>query len=382
MTDYGLLATGPRRKTLDEICTDIEAWQRSRISTKLDLSERTVLGNCNAIFADQLAQAWEAWEAAAGALDPDNAIEFLQVALAKLTGVVRRGATKGRVTATITFSKATSVPLGALTLAVSGEESNLWTNVAGITATVAGDVDAVFESTVAASTATAASGTLTTIVTPIDGVTAATNALDAEPGTDIETIDALRIRREASLAATGKATVPAIEAALAQVEGVFAVRVFENTSDETDGDGIPAHSVRAVVWDGDPAGADDDEIAAALYAARGAGRPAWGSESGTLVDAWGETKTEYFDRAVQVPLTIAITVAGDTTEAAVKAALVAAADYTIDEDVIRQALISAVMALSGVTDVSACTINGGTTNVIIAADEVATLDSSDITVTL
>src|SRR5688572_31835064 len=97
----GLTDTGFTRPTQDEIATELAEDQRGTISAQLDVSESTVIGNLNNIFADQLAQAWEVLEEAYNGHDPDNATDDRVVAQALLTGVVRRGATKGLVTATV-----------------------------------------------------------------------------------------------------------------------------------------------------------------------------------------------------------------------------------------------------------------------------------------
>jgi uncharacterized phage protein gp47/JayE len=387
MTDYGLTTTGFRRKTYAEIVTDLKAWQRGKIATKLDLSARTVLGNVNAIVSDQLAQAWEALEAAIGALDPDNAVEALLVGLCKLTGVVREGATYGHAYVMLSFDRATTIPAETLYLAVNGEAANLWTNDDDLTIAGAGDLtDCAFTSAVAGATATAAAGTLITIVTPITGLTAATNPTDADAGEDVQTIDELRTARENSLAATGKGTAAAIAAAVSAVDGVLDVRVFENDTDILI-DSIPPHTIRCVVWDGTVPAADDTELAQAIYDSKGVGRPTYGSTSDTATDPWGASKTINFDRAAEVEIYVLVTVVGDTTEADVQAAILAAHAESIDNDVLYAALLSAAFAVEGVTNVTALTLGttpapGGTADIAIGDDEVGVLDTSRIGVTI
>lgn len=386
MTVYGLTATGFVRKTYESIVADMRAFMRDRISPKLVLDETTPEGNIVEVTADELDPVWEAAEASVGALDPDNAPEALLVGLCKLTGIYRRPATPGTVSATLTFNAATTISAGALLLSVVGEAANQWSNDEEITIAAAGSVAADFTSTVAASTATAAAGTLTVIATPISGLVSATNALDATPGTDIESLDALRLRREASLGAVGKGTVAAIRADVAAVDGVIDCRVIENDTGGTV-DGVPARTLHVIVWDGAGEDAADADIAEAIYNAKAAGTPTHGSEHGHATDPWGDDKIQYFDRATELEAYVSVTVTGSTTEASVKAALLAAHAEVIGEDLLFAALVAAAFGTDGVTNVTALTLGltpapGGTSDIAAADSQVITLDTSRITVTL
>ncbi len=387
MTVYGLTSTGFVRKTYADIIGDLEAWQRDKISSKLDLSERTILGNINAIVSEEFAQAWETLESAAGALDPDTAVEMLLVALCKLTGVVRKGATQGKVAGVeLTFDRATTIAPNTLTLAVSGESANTWTNDTTVVAAAAGVETCAFTSTQASSVAVAAANTLTTIATPITGLVSATNPIEAEPGTDQQSLDALRTAREDSLGATGKGTVAAVAAAVGKVSGVIDVRVVENDTSATV-DGIPAGAIRVVVWDGSGLAASNADIAAAIYNAKGDGTPTYGSTTQTTLDPWGALKYMHFDRATHTDIYITLTVTGSTNAALVQAALLAAHVETIDNDVLYAALSSAAFRLPSVTNVTLLKLGTapaptGVVDIAIGADEVGVLDASRIAVTV
>jgi hypothetical protein len=386
-TIYGLTDTGFVRKTYADIIRDIEAWQRDRISSKLDLSERTVLGNINAIVSEELAQAWETLEAAAGALDPDTAVEMLLIGLCKLTGVVRAGATAGKVAGVqLTFDRATGpIAIGALLLSVSGAAANLWSNDTEITAPADSVQTCAFTSVGTGSTYAAAADTLTTITTPILGLVAANNPIEAEPGTDVQSLDSLRTAREVSLAATGRGTVSAIAAAVRAVPGVIDARVFENDTAVTVGS-LPPNSIRPVIWDGSGLAATNAALAAAIYAAKGDGTATSGGTAQGTPDPWGATKYMHFDRATAVNVYVSVTVVGGTP-VAVKAALIAAHTETIDNDVLYASLVSAAFRTIGVTNVTTLTLGttpapGGTADIAITSDQVGLLDDSRIAVTI
>lgn len=386
MTTYGLTSTGFVRKTYEQIVADMRAFMRERISPKLVLDATTPEGNIVEITADELDSVWEAAEAATGALDPDNAADALLVALCKLSGIYREAATAGTVSVNLTFTAATTIAAGALLLSVAGESSNLWSNDEEIVATEAGTVAADFTSTVASSAAIALAGTLTVIATPTTGLASATNPLDATPGTDIEDLDVLRLRREAALGAVGKGTVTAIRAEVAAVDGVIDVRVVENDTNYTS-DGIPPRSLYVVVWDGTGEDADDTEIAQAIYDSKASATPTAGSESGVAVDPWGDSKTQYWDRAEQLEAYISITVTGSVTEAAVIAALLASHEELLGTSLLYAALMGVGIGIEGVTNVTALTLGltaapSGTADIPAANNQVIILDSSRIVVTL
>lgn len=385
MTTYGLTSTGFVRKTQPVISDSLKAQLRSLISAKLVLDETTFEGNLVAITSEELDIAWEALEAAIGALDPDQAAEALLVGLCKLTGVIREPAAAGTVQVTCTFDAATTIPAGGLTVHVDGETTNTWTNDAEISVLAAGDsAGNWFTSTQASSDAVALAGTLTGISTPISGLTAVTNPADATAGTDQETLDALRTRREASLGTAGKGTVAAIKAAVEEVDGVIDNRVIENDTAATV-DGVPPRSIRVVVWDGAGGAADDDELAQAIYDSKATGTPTYGAESGTALDPWDASKTISFDRATQREVYVEVSYTGTASAATVKAAIVAAHEEVIAEDVLYAALVSAVFGLAGVTNVTSLTLGftagpTGTSDLVIAGDEVGVLDTSRVTV--
>jgi hypothetical protein len=390
---YGLTSTGFNRKTHTTILADIKARLRELVSSNLVLTDDTVEGALILSAAEHLDQGWEALQAAAGALDPDNAVDHLLTGVCKLTGVTRTAAQTGSVSVNLTFDGSCDVEAGGLLLGVNGQASNLWSNDTAISEVEAGTVAYAFTSTIAASEAVASAGTLTVIATPKTGLTLAMNPLDATPGRNVEELDALRLRREASLATRGKGTVAAIRAELIGagtetdpgVEGILDAHVSENSTNETV-DGVPPRTVHVIVWDGPGEVADDDELAQAVYDSKGAARPTYGAESGNAEDPYGDTKIISFTRATELAAEILITVVGGT-ETSVKAALLAAHNEILGADLLAAALVVAAMAVDGVTNVTTLLLGftvPPTASEDLAADidEVITLDTSRIGVTV
>ena len=156
----------------------------------------------------------------------------------------------------------------------------------------------------------ASAGTLTVIETTISGWDYAENLNDADLGRVDETGAEFRTRYKESLDILGAATFEAIRAALANVTDVTAVTLLENDTGDTDGNGLPPHSISALMT-----GGADNDIAQALFDEKAAGIQTYGSESGTITDSQGSTRTFYFNRLTSVQIDIIVTAVKNTDEA-------------------------------------------------------------------
>lgn len=351
---FGVTDDGFTLKRFEDIETEIDGDLRSRISKKLKLTEKTWLGNAKKSFCDQLAEAWEVLEAAYYSHDKDNADERAFIALCALTGTIRRQPDHGSVPVTLNLGVNKTYQPGDLIAHVAGDAANRWSNRDVVTSTVAGNYPGIiFESELTGSQASAEAGTLTSIAQGIDGWNSVTNPTAATAGRDLETLEELSIRRDEELQKAGSGPLPAIRAAVAAVVGVVSVHAQQNKTSVAGA--LPANSFRILVWDGADPAAEDDEIAQAILDNAPTGIRSVGSGSGTATAPDGEEEEIAFDRAAQVPIYVAITVKGATTEEAVRAVIIATANPQIQgvgADVIALRYQSAPFALPGVEDVT------------------------------
>lgn len=148
-------------------------------------------------------------------------------------------------------------------------------------------------------------GELNTIVTPISGWTEITNRAPGTLGRNEESDDDLRSRRSRSLKLGGTNTIESITSRLSQLEGVLAQRVAVNNTDSTNAEGIPAHSIRAIVD-----GGVSEDIARVLFNYVAAGIGYYGA---TTINVLSEvTNTVFpvkFDRPTNVPFFVTVTFA-------------------------------------------------------------------------
>lgn len=382
----GLTETGFSRPIQDDIAKLFADDEHGTISAQLDVTDaESVIGNINNIFADRIALAYEVLEEAYNGLDPENATDDRLVALALLTGTERRGPTKGVVTVTCTLAASKTYGESELAVHVLDDPENRWVNRDTVTSTTTGDYDVVFVSDGTGSDFLAPADTLTVIASPVDGFSAATNDDAATPGADEESIEDLRLRRELELARAGSGTVDAIRADVLQVDGVIEVLVEENIDDAAVGD-LPGHSLRVVVWDGDPGAALDNEIAQAILDTAPAGIARAGALTGTATRSDGQLVTVAFARAEVVPIYVEVEIVSEEGVSAddVKAALIAALPEIVGRDVIYHKLTAAVF-IDGVDDFVSLTIGiapspVGTSNLVMSTTEIARLTEDNIVV--
>lgn len=401
-----------------------------------------VFGIYNAIIAEGWATIWELIQLVNGSMDPDAATGASLAALCALTGTIPRAAVKSTVTLTLTGEPLTLVPAGSRASVVITEaifetladalieELSAWeistayaigdrvTNAdrayecttagtsagsGGPTTTAAAITDGsavwrymgegdgaidVASSAVTTGPTIATSGDLTVIETAVSGWSSVINLLDADVGSDAESDEALRLRRELELAASGRSTAKAIRAAVLELDDVTSVTVFENKTDVTDGDGVPPHSVEVLVR-----GGDDQEIWDCLLENVAAGIQTVGTEDGTAEDDEGVMQAVSFSRPEEILIYVDVEVTKDPLlypadgDAQVKAAIVAAGDARPSGYNVRASSITAIVhGVPGVLEVTDVDIGtspspSGSSSIAVSLRQLAVFDTSRITVT-
>lgn len=395
MSDVGVLSTGFVAKTQETALTELSADTTSNIHPTLNTSPTGPMGQLLGIVAQKVAKAWELLNVAYTAFDPDQAEYYLLDAVCAITGTIRNPATKSLIRdVTVNLDASTTLPAGSVANVVD-QPTIRFVSTEDVTngATGAADVTVDFECEVTGPVPCYAD-TLTVITAAVGGWNSVTNDTDAVPGRNQETDTELRVRRTAELSRPGACTVDAIRADLLEIDGVLQAFVFENTTNTTNGDGLPAHSIECVVFDGPTPAADDDDIVAVVWGSKAGGIQTYGQDSGTIVDALGNTQTVYFSRATVKPtyLEIDITIDSDTFpedgDAQVKQAIKDKGDaiLLLGTDVVSLFYKSAAISVVGVTDAPTLRLGFtaspvGTANLTVGGREIAELDTTRIVVT-
>jgi uncharacterized phage protein gp47/JayE len=386
---YGLTPDGFTPKTAAEILSALGTAQRASPALGSDWVDNaeSPAGVLNGIIANELGAAWEAIGVVYASRRPDGASFAGLTALSSITGTVRKSATKGTVTVTLSVGAGRTIPAGSVA-AVDGQPTNRWVtlesavNSTGSTASV--DVTAEAE---VAGAYVANAGTITAIATPVTGWLGVTNASDAASGKAAELDVALRLRREREVYAQGLSTLPSVARAVRAVAGVAVATVVEN---ETDTDqrfsgGLPPHSIEVIVQ-----GGSDSAVAAAIWASKGDGIRTYGSTSATVVDETGATRVVYFTRPTAVNAYAEVAVEIDPAAYAGDAALAAMiANVTTGQlagsPIRRSDLFAAARGVAGVIDCTNVRLGRASTdfftaNLTASARELLKLASGRVTV--
>jgi uncharacterized phage protein gp47/JayE len=170
-------------------------------------------------------------------------------------------------------------------------------------ATIPPEGDIVLTATCTVSGAVIAdTGTLTTILTPIPGWQTVNNESPAVAGAPIETDAQLRRRQTQSVANPSQSIVLGIQGGIENLPGVQRVFVYENPTGAPDINGLPAHSMAAVVE-----GGDSTAIAESIALRKTPGSPTYGTTSIIVYDSRGIPAQINFFELVLVPITVTIT---------------------------------------------------------------------------
>ncbi|EFN7638992.1 hypothetical protein EGC31_05050 [Escherichia coli] len=254
----------------------------------------------------------------------------------KINGIARRGATNSTVDLVLTGTAGTSITNGT----VKDTNNVIWRLPASVTIGVGGTVTVT--ATCSNSGAVAAlAGTITTINTPTRGWASVTNPAAATIGAPAETDAELRIRQGQSVALPSLTPFEGVDGAIANVAGVTRHKLYENDTGAIDSNGLPPHSISAIVD-----GGDVTEIAQTIRGNKGQGTATYGTTSVTVPDTYGNPHVISFSRSTDVPIYGHITLkafTGYTSQIGVQIQQ-AVADYinglTIGDDVLLSRIYS------------------------------------------
>lgn len=313
-------------KTRAEVLEGIQA----RIRASFGAFARFIFswfGNLIDVAADGIALCWDALAALRSGMDPRYATGTQQDAICALTGTTREAARGSTATLLLAGVPGTPIPAGSIIAtaetdidfetdedATIGPSVSAWVSEdpyeegdifshdgdiyyttgdfssAGIpdptNTEIVGEGSGYVWAAVTASEVgpqEAEAGAITNIKTSVLGWGGAYNPEVPTLGRLDETHAELRIRRDDEVVTGGTPSIDAIRVALLKVDGVTQARVFENTSQTTDGDGVPPHGIEAVVIGGVAA----DIVDTLWYAGAAAGIPTSGDEAEYTQDSEG-----------------------------------------------------------------------------------------------
>ncbi len=268
------------------------------------------------VVADKINDTLQAIQFAYNSRGPGTAIGSGLDILVKLNGIARNAATYSTAVVTLT-----GVPNTAINNGVVQDASNYkWNLTPSVTIGSGGTVD-VTATCQTPGPVSANPGDISVIATPTYGWNSVSNSAAATPGIAQETDSQLRARQAISTAQPSLTLLEGTKGAIAGVYGVTRFIVYENDTGTTDANGLPAHSITALVE-----GGADVDVAQAIFNKKGPGCLANGTTIVDITDQYGQVFPIGFYRPTYVDVDVVVNVKklGTTYTTAVTSAIQAA----------------------------------------------------------
>lgn len=262
------------------------------------------------IFTNKVNDTNQALQAVYDSRSPGSAIGAGLDTLVKLNGISRSRATYSTCVATLTGTPGVVINNG-VAQDINGYKWNL---PATITIGTLGVVDATLVAQQVGSIY-ANPGDINIISTPTYGWFTINNVFSATPGVALETDSKLKGRQAISTAQPSRTILEGTKGAIAAIIGVVRYEVYENDTDIVDVNGLPPHSITAVVE-----GGRDADIAQAIFLKKGPGCYTNGTTSVDVSDQFGQLTTIRFYRPTYIDIDVVVSLkslVGYTTQDAV-----------------------------------------------------------------
>lgn len=352
-------ANGLQLESLPEVVAGLTTDLQSIYGSDANVDQNTQDGQLINIFAQSAEDLRELLAMINAGFDPDQAVGIILDQRVAINNIQRLGGTFTIVAIDITIDR---------TLSLQGLDAN-FNNINGTGYTVQDDtgnqyilIDSQTDITAGtytldfrAQTLGAVTPTINTIMQPVTvvlGVTVINNAsAPLSVGQTQETDAQLRIRRQKSVALASTGYLNGLLGTVLNLAGVSNAVLYENVTNSTDGNGIPAHGIWLVV-DG---GANTD-IGNAIYDKKSYGANMKGSVSVPITTPSGGVFTALFDRPtpedLYIQFNIQPTVSGASfNQAAIKSFMASNISYTIGQYAETASLtalaVAAINATSG-----------------------------------
>lgn len=226
--------------------------------------------------------------------------------------------------------------------------------------------------------------TIDTISTPVLGWDSVSNPVEAAIGSFIETDSELRERFRNSKFDKSTNVIEALYSAILGIQGVQDLRIYENDTNITDGNGVLGHSFLTIVD-----GGLGTAIAQAIWDNKPIGILSQGSTTVTVLDTQGLPHDVNFSRPVPVTVYIEISLTTNSQfppngEDAIRDALIQyISNLKIGDDVVYSRLYTPINSIPGhqvnSLNISTSPSPVGVSNLIIDFDELAMTDYLAIT---
>lgn len=310
-------ATGITIETSAEILSDIlngtanYSGLYSIYGPTINVNPNSPDGQMVNIVAQAKLDVLEAIVQAYNSFDPDQAVGVQLDQRCAINGVFRQaGSYTSQQIAVTTSAACTLVGLDAAPATPFTVQDGAGNQYAPVTTTVisSATVTTVVFQAILIGPIQSAANAITTIATVQAGVTSVNNPSGpTSVGTNEETDYALRIRRQNSVALPSIGYLSGLYGAIIDTLGVTAATIYENTTNATDANGVPAHSIWPIVL-----GGSNTDVANAIYLKRSAGCGMFGAVTQGVTQYDGSTFNVKFSRPTNQTLYLSFSIAAIT----------------------------------------------------------------------
>lgn len=380
-----LSTTGITAPTFADVLTWLQTQFKAIYGPDVYLGNDSQDGQFLGIIAQAITDSNAAAVACYNAFSPSTAQGEGLSSVVKINGITRKVPTASTVDVTLTGQANTTITSGL----VQDTNNVTWALPASVTIPNTGSITVTATCTQLGAIS-AAIGTVTKIKSPVYGWQAVTNSTAAVTGQPVETDAALRVRQALSVAVPSQTIFEGIIGSVANISGVTRIKGYENSTDSTDANGIPNHSIAVVAE-----GGDAQTIANTIAEKKTPGTGTYGTLSYTIIDSVGSTHVVKFSRPTSATVKVVLNITQLTGFSAsilplIKQALI---DYLIALPIGQAVIYSKLFVPANLTNtsygatynISSMTIAknagaAGTSDLAIAWNEAATCTTADITI--
>ena len=291
--NYGVTPQGFIRKPYDTLLSEMQALAQSSeyFGSTIDLSDESPVGIDIKLMSYALSRQWQLAEDVYYSFDLDASEGAALVRLTKLGFVEKKD--EQYATGYLTFHGEAEREIPAGTQAET-KQGIVFSTIVSSQTDSEGNVTIAAKCLTAGTAGNVAAGSITSIKTPVPGISTVANFTSFAGGMAMETDAGLRDRFENTQLASGS-SLPAIEAQVLELEGVSAAKGYENVENYTDENGLPPKSISIIAL-----GGNEDIIAELIFQKKAAGINTHGTISKIIIDSHGNSHTIKFSRPEEV----------------------------------------------------------------------------------
>lgn len=238
-------AAGMSIPTYNDILETLKYNARQIFGPDIYLEPDSQDGQLLAIFAKAISDCNDGAMAAYSNMSPLTSVGAGLSSVVRINGITRALPTNSTVNVEITGAVGTTITNGS----VRDTNGYIWRLPASVTIPGGGTIT-VTATARDKGAIVAEPNTVNVIATPVAGWNTVNNPAAATPGQPVESDASLRRRQADSVALAAQSMLAALVGAIKAVPGVTQARVYVNDTNSTDGNGITAHTLAAVVMGG------------------------------------------------------------------------------------------------------------------------------------